>query len=94
MFSRKTKNNIIMSIKAADKLNSSDTLNLMYEYVMSQDEYKTLTAVAIEALHAKKIKTDADIEKIKNDRRIGELQVYLNDVVREWVTRKMKEGEK
>jgi hypothetical protein len=83
-----------MAIKAADKLNGSDTLNKIYEFVMSQNEYKNLTAVAIAALEANNIKNDEDIERIKNDRRIGELQVYLNDVVRAWIEEKMGEGAK
>lgn len=92
LFSRKTKNNIVMAIKNCDELTGSDTLNLMYEYAISQNEHKTLTAVAVAALNEREIKTDEDIEAIKKDRRIGELQVFLNDVVREWIEKKMKEG--
>lgn len=81
-FSKQMKNKLIVSIKTGDKLLGTDTLNRMYEYTSKQDEYKTLTSIAIAALNAKSIKTDEDIEKIKITEK---LKVFLVRIINEWL---------
>jgi len=90
MFTRQDKNKIIEAIKHGDKTTGSDTLNLMYEFVQNQDEYGTLSAVAVAALNEREIKTWDDIEAIKKNPYLPELRVYLSDIVRKWIEKKGK----
>jgi len=82
MFSKEMKNKLIIYIKQGDKLLNTDTLNRMYDLTLEQNEFNTLTSIAIKALNDVGIKTDEDICEIKKTKK---LKAYLNEIVRKWM---------